>query len=45
MKDKEIEMVRTEIQILKICKHQNIVKLIDVFENYSQIYLGKENEF
>ena len=38
--DKGLEMARSEIQILKICQHPNIIRLLDLFENFSNIYLG-----
>jgi tRNA A-37 threonylcarbamoyl transferase component Bud32 len=31
-----------ELQILKICKHEHIVKLIDYFENFENLYLVLE---
>jgi hypothetical protein len=27
--------------VLKICQHPNIIKLIDVFENEDEIFIGK----
>lgn len=33
MKPIEIIQQRREIEVLKMCQHANIVKLIDVFEN------------
>ena len=41
MKNKDKELVKTEIEILKICQHPNIIKLYDVFENFEFIYIGK----
>ena len=35
-------LVRTEIEILKICQHPNIVRLYDVFENPDYIYIIME---
>ena len=32
-KQNEIELVKTEIDIMKLCHHPNIVKLLDHFEN------------
>ena len=41
MSFKDMEQVRTEIEILKICQHPNIVKLYDLFENEEFIFIGK----
>ena len=35
-------LVRTEIEILKICQHPNIIRLYDVFENEEFIYIIME---
>ncbi|MCQ2816941.1 MAG: protein kinase [archaeon] len=35
----DLEMARTEVEILKICQHPNIISLIDVFETTQEIYL------
>lgn len=35
----ETEMVKTEIEIMKFCRQRNIVKLIDNFEDYENIYI------
>ena len=35
----DLELVRTEIEILRICQHPNIIHLYDVFENESFYYL------
>ena len=40
MKPKDLEQVRTEIEIMKICQHPNIIKLYDVFENTEQMYIS-----
>jgi serine/threonine protein kinase len=42
MKTQDLELVRTEIEILKICQHPNIIRLYDVFENYDHIYIIME---
>jgi len=34
------ELVQTEIEILKICQHPNIIRLFDIFENLDYIYIG-----
>ncbi len=41
MKSIDKELVQTEIEILKICQHPNIIRLFDVFENIEYIYIGK----
>lgn len=38
----DLEMIKNEIEILKICQHPNIIKLYDVFENSDFIYLITE---
>lgn len=43
MPPKEIELAKTEIEILKICQHPNIVKVFDVFENSDYIYISNLN--
>lgn len=37
----EYEQVHTEIEILKVCQHPNIIKLYDVLENNDYIYISK----
>ena len=34
--------IEEEIEILKSCEHQNIVKLFDVYEDYENIYIVQE---
>jgi len=41
MQADDIEMARTEIEIMKICQHPNIIQLYDVFENIDYIYISK----
>ena len=41
MPPKELELAKTEIEILKICQHPNIVRVYDVFENLDYIYISK----
>jgi serine/threonine protein kinase len=43
MKSKDKELVTTEIEILKICQHPNIIRLYDIFENFEYIFIGKKN--
>lgn len=40
--DEELEMLRNEIEVLKICNHPNIVKLYDIFEDSKKIHLVLE---
>lgn len=38
----DIELVKREIEILKLCQHPNLIRLLDVFENNEYIYLVME---
>jgi len=38
----DFELARNEIDVLKLCKHQNIIRFIDSFENYNYIYIVVE---
>lgn len=38
----DIELQKREIEILKICQHPNIIRLLDVFENQDYIYIVME---
>jgi serine/threonine protein kinase len=40
MTNQDLELVKTEIEILKICQHPNIIRLFDVFENLDFIYIS-----
>lgn len=42
LKGDEVEMVKTVIEIMKFCKHENIVRLIDYFEDLENIYIVLE---
>ncbi len=42
MKIKSYDMVRNEIEALKLCQHPNIVRLFDVLENVDYIFLVME---
>ena len=42
MDSSDLELVRTEIEILKICQHPYIIKLYDIFENIDYIYIIME---
>ena len=35
-------MQRREIEILKMCQHEHIIRLIDVFENFKYFYIVLE---
>jgi len=41
MDSKDLVLVKTEIEILKICQHPNIIRIYDVFENLDMIYISK----
>ena len=40
--NKDIELVKSEIDIMSIIKHKNIIKLIDTFENEEYIFIVME---
>lgn len=42
MKMESYDMIRNEIEALKLCQHQNIVTLYDVLENVNHIFLVME---
>ncbi|CDW90010.1 myosin light chain kinase [Stylonychia lemnae] len=39
----EVELQKREIEVLKICQHPNIIRLLDVFENPDYIYIVLEH--
>jgi calcium-dependent protein kinase len=39
---KDQELLKREIEVLKICQHPNIIKLDDVFENQDYLYIVME---
>ena len=39
---KDIELLKREIEVLKICQHPNIIRFFDVFENADFIYIVME---
>lgn len=45
MGQNDIQLIHTEIEILKICQHPNIIRLYDVFENQESIYISKSHTF
>jgi serine/threonine protein kinase len=38
----EMGLIRSEIEILKICQHPSIIRLLDVFENIDHLFLVTE---
>ena len=42
LSEEEMNLAKQEIEILKICQHPNIIRLLDVFENPSHIYIVVE---
>ena len=41
MAEDRMQMMRREIQIMKICQHPNITQLIEIYEDHSFICIGK----
>ena len=39
----DVELQRREIEILKMCQHPHIIRLLDIFENTDFIYIVMEN--
>ena len=42
MDSSDLGLVRTEIEILKVCQHPNIIRLYNVFENVDYLYIIME---
>lgn len=42
MSIKELELQKREIEVLKICQHPNVIRLLDVFENPEYIFIVLE---
>lgn len=42
MDSKDLELVRSEIDIMKLCRHENVVRLLDHFENSEFIFIVME---
>ena len=42
MKENDNELVRSEIDIMKLCHHPNVVRLLDHFENVEYIFIVME---
>lgn len=38
----DLELLKREIEVLKVCQHPNINKMFDVFENEVKIYIVVE---
>lgn len=43
MEPSDVELQRREIEVLKMCQHPNIIRLLDIFENQDYIYIVMEN--
>jgi len=43
MTAQDVELQRREIEILKMCQHPYIIRLLDIFENQDYIYIIMEN--
>ena len=41
MTNQDLELVKTEIDILKIGQHPYIIRLYDIFENLDFIYISR----
>jgi len=39
---KDLELLKREIEVLKVCQHPNICKMYDVFENEAKIFIVME---
>lgn len=39
----DVELQKREIEILKICQHPHIIRLLDIFENQEYIYIVMES--
>jgi len=39
MKQKELELQKREIEVLKLSQHPNIIRLVDIFENPEYIFI------
>jgi serine/threonine protein kinase len=42
MRSKHLEMLRSEIEILKICQHPHIVKTYDILETSRTLFICKK---
>jgi serine/threonine protein kinase len=41
MSVQDLELLKSEIEILKICQHPNIIRLYDFFDKINYIYISK----
>jgi len=42
MSVQDVELQKREIEILKMCQHPHIIRLLDIFENHEKIYIVME---
>lgn len=42
MTPQDVELVKQEIEIMKMCQHPNLIRMLDVFENVENIYIVME---
>lgn len=42
MSSQDLELVRTEVEILKICQHPGIIRILDIYENLEHMYIVME---
>lgn len=42
MSNQDAELLKREIEILKLCQHPNIIRLLDIFENQDYLYIVME---
>ena len=42
MTPQDVELVKQEIEILKMCQHPNLIRMLDVFENTEHMYIVME---
>ena len=42
MTTQDVELIKSEIEILKLCQHPNIIRLLDYFENSENIFIIME---
>jgi serine/threonine protein kinase len=42
MTTQDLELVKREVDILKLCQHPNVIRLLDIFENYDCFYIVTE---
>ena len=42
MTPQDVELVKLEIEIMKMCQHPNLIRMLDVFENTEHMYIVME---